>query len=220
MLAVSLDGRLAPPEGGAAQLGGKGDRRVLEEALTWADAVLVGAQTLRLHQSSCLIHAADLLQQRQERGRPPQPIVVVWSRSGQFSPGLPFFQQPLTRWLLLPAAPPPPTMVAGFDRVVPFVDWPNCLACLGDLGVERLAVLGGAQLAGSLVAARALDELQLTLCPVLLGGPHGWLPPHKESDPAIHWALRRQEPLPGGELMLHYVRQTPADGEAREAGGS
>ncbi|MFO0103658.1 MAG: riboflavin biosynthesis protein RibD, partial [Cyanobium sp.] len=27
VLAVSLDGRLAPPEGGAAQLGGKGDRR-------------------------------------------------------------------------------------------------------------------------------------------------------------------------------------------------
>ena len=37
VLAVSLDGRLAPPQGGAAQLGGPGDRRVLEEALAWAD---------------------------------------------------------------------------------------------------------------------------------------------------------------------------------------
>ena len=41
VLAVSLDGRLAPPEGGAAQLGGRGDRRVLEEALAWADGCLV-----------------------------------------------------------------------------------------------------------------------------------------------------------------------------------
>ena len=43
MLAVSLDGRLAPPSGGAAQLGGSGDRQVLEQALAWSDAVLIGA---------------------------------------------------------------------------------------------------------------------------------------------------------------------------------
>ena len=49
VLAVSLDGRLAPPGGGAAQLGGAGDRRVLEQALTWADACLLGAGTLRAH---------------------------------------------------------------------------------------------------------------------------------------------------------------------------
>ena len=46
VLAVSLDGRLAPAEGGAAQLGGSGDRRVLEEALAWADGCLIGAETL------------------------------------------------------------------------------------------------------------------------------------------------------------------------------
>ena len=45
VLAVSLDGRLAPPSGGAAQLGGAGDRRVLEQALAWSDAVLIGAGT-------------------------------------------------------------------------------------------------------------------------------------------------------------------------------
>ena len=49
VLAVSLDGRLAPPSGGAAQLGGSGDRRVLEEALAWSDAALLGAGTLRAH---------------------------------------------------------------------------------------------------------------------------------------------------------------------------
>ncbi|MFM8674853.1 MAG: riboflavin biosynthesis protein RibD, partial [Vulcanococcus sp.] len=41
VLAVSLDGRLAPPAGGAAQLGGRGDRRALEEALAWADGCLI-----------------------------------------------------------------------------------------------------------------------------------------------------------------------------------
>jgi 5-amino-6-(5-phosphoribosylamino)uracil reductase len=64
VLAVSLDGRLAPPDGGAAQIGGRGDRQVLEEALAWADACLIGGRTLRLHGSTCLIHAAPLLEQR------------------------------------------------------------------------------------------------------------------------------------------------------------
>jgi 5-amino-6-(5-phosphoribosylamino)uracil reductase len=208
VLAVSLDGRLAPPAGGAAQLGGKGDRRVLEEALTWSDAVLIGAETLRLHQSSCQIHAPDLLRQRQEREQPLQPIVVVWSRSGMFSPRLPFFQQPLERWLLLSSTVQPPSAMVGFDRVLPFLDWPKSLQELGSLGVERIAVLGGARLAGSLVAARALDALQLTLCPMVLGGAHSWLPPAVEGDPSTHWVLRRQEPLPGGELLLSYERQT------------
>jgi 5-amino-6-(5-phosphoribosylamino)uracil reductase len=208
VLAVSLDGRLAPPEGGAAQLGGKGDRRVLEEALAWADAVLVGARTLRLHRSSCLIRASDLLRQRQDQGLAPQPTVIVWSRSGHFAPDLPFFQQPLTRWLLLANAHPLPCAVAGFSQVHSFVNWMQTLSFWSGLGVARVAVLGGAELAGSLFAARVLDELQLTVCPMVLGGPHGWLAPHAESDPGTHWALRRHEPLIGGELLLHYQRQS------------
>ena len=55
VLAVSLDGRLAPAQGGAAQLGGPGDRRVLEEVLAWADGCLIGARTLRVHGTTCLI---------------------------------------------------------------------------------------------------------------------------------------------------------------------
>lgn len=216
VLAVSLDGRLAPAEGGASQLGGKEDRRVLEEALTWADAVLLGAQTLRLHGSSCLIHAPDLLRQRRDLGLPPQPIAVVWSHLGQFSPQLAFFQQPLERWLLLSGASGssgPSAAERGFQRILPFRDWPETLAQLGALGVRRVVALGGSQLAAALVAARALDELQLTLCPMLLGGSHGWLPAHATSDPALHWALRRQEPLRSGELLLLYERQERAGAE-------
>ena len=67
VLAVSLDGRLAPAGGGPAQLGGTGDRRVLEEALAWADGCLIGAETLRLHGSTCIIHGADLLADRDGR---------------------------------------------------------------------------------------------------------------------------------------------------------
>lgn len=111
VLAVSLDGRLASPAGGAAQIGGRGDRRVLEEALAWSDGALLGAETLRRHGSTCLIHAPDLLERRLQRGLAPQPLALVASRSGRLPPGLPFFAQPVERWLLLQKAPAeePPT---------------------------------------------------------------------------------------------------------------
>jgi 5-amino-6-(5-phosphoribosylamino)uracil reductase len=212
VLAVSLDGRLAPAEGGAAQLGGAGDRRQLEEALSWADAVLLGAQTLRLHRTSCLIHAPDLLQLRRERGLQHQPPVLVWSRCGQISADLPFFQQPLERWLLMAApAPSLPSAVAeGFRRILPFEGWSQTLDRLAALGLERIVVLGGAQLAAALVAAEALDELQLTVCPRLLGGGHLWLPDGAWSDSSIRWELLEQKELEGGEQLLHYGRQPAA----------
>ena len=139
VLAVSLDGRLAPPEGGAAQLGGAGDRRALEQALAWADACLIGAGTLRAHQCTCLIRDPQLLQERRRLGRPDQPAAVLVSHQSSFPQQWRFFEQPLQRWLLAPVAPS-----EGFDRWLPLAEsWGDQLQALGLLGVERLVLLGG-----------------------------------------------------------------------------
>ena len=202
VLAVSLDGRLAPPSGGAAQIGGRGDRRVLEEALAWADAVLVGANTLRLHGTTCLIRQPDLLEQRRSQGCPAQPTAVVVSRSGQFDPQLRFFSQPLRRWLLGPELAEAP---AGFEAALPLRSWGEALAALAARGQQRLVLLGGAELAGALLQEQRVDELQLTLCPQLLGGPHSWLPPGVALEPS-QWQPLEQRRLEGEELLLRYRR--------------
>ena len=204
VLAISLDGRLAPPQGGAAQLGGCGDRAVLEEALAWADAVLIGAQTLRLHGSTCLIHRPELLLQRRLAGQPPQPVAIAVSRSRALAPDLPFFAQPLERWLLTPALQAPATQ-AGFARVLPLAPWPQTLAQLAAAGLHHLVVLGGAELASSLLAAGCIDELQLTLCPLLLAGTHSWIPADAALPPhSADWQLCEQRLLAGQELLLRY----------------
>jgi len=135
--------------------------------------------------------------------------VLVWSRCGQIPADLPFFQQPLERWLLMAAPAPslPSTVAEGFCRILPFEGWPQTLDRLGALGLGRVVVLGGAQLAAALVAAEALDELQLTVCPRLLGGGHLWLPAGAWSDPSIRWELLEQQALEGGEQLLHYERR-------------
>jgi 5-amino-6-(5-phosphoribosylamino)uracil reductase len=93
--------------------------------------------------------------------------------------------------------------------VVPLETWQPLLEDLAAAGLERLVVLGGAQLAASLLAEGLLEELQLTLCPRLLGGPHGWL----ASDTLLPasmtegWRLEEQRPLEQDELLLRYRRR-------------
>ena len=207
VLAVSLDGRLAPPEGGAAQLGGPGDRRVLEQALAWADACLIGAGTLRVHQCTCLIRNPQLLDQRRRQGRPDQPAAVLVSHQSNFPQQWRFFEQPLQRWLLSPSAPS-----EGFDRWVPLTQsWRDQLEGLAALGMERLVLLGGAGLAGDLLQHDAIDELQLTLVPRLLGGGNTWVPGGLASLPdavttSDAWSAMEPEALGEGEWLLRYRR--------------
>ncbi len=204
VLAVSLDGRLAPASGGAAQLGGAGDRHVLEQALAWADAVLIGAGTLRAHRCTCLIHEPQLLAQREQEGRPLQPTALVVSRHPDFGLEWPFFQQALERQLLTPDR----ISVDGFSaihRLQP--SWETTLVELGSLGFHRLVLLGGAGLCASLLEADQVDELQLTLSPCLLGGRFSWIPSEGCSMPLAlsqpdAWTLLSADRLSGNELLV------------------
>lgn len=208
VLAVSLDGRLAAPSGGAAQLGGAGDRHVLEQALAWSDAVLIGAGTLRAHRCTCLIHEQQLLTQRKQDGRPLQPTALVVSRHPDFCQDWPFFQQELERHLLTPDL----MSAEGFSathRLQP--SWERTLVELAASGIHRLVLLGGARLCGSLLEADQVDELQLTLSPCLLGGRFSWIPcdgfnmPTALSQPDA-WTLISADRLSGHELVVRYGR--------------
>ena len=216
VLAVSLDGRLAFPGGGPAQLGGAGDRQVLEQALAWADGCLMGAGTLRAHHCTCLIRESGLLEERAKAQRSPQPTACVVSRSATptFPEEWPFFQQPLERWLLhgeeaaaLSATP------AGFSQYLAMgATWQETLAQLAAQGMQRLVLLGGASLVASCLRDDAVDDLQLTLTPRVVGGEHSWvpfdaagLPPALASSDA--WILQGAERLQEDELVVRYQRR-------------
>jgi 5-amino-6-(5-phosphoribosylamino)uracil reductase len=208
VLAVSLDGRLAPSSGGAAQLGGSGDRHVLEQALAWSDAVLIGAGTLRAHRCTCLIRDQQLLAQRKQDGRPLQPAAFVVSRNPDFCQDWPFFQQPLDRHLLTPDLMSAEGFCATY-RLQP--SWDSTLVELAAMGFYRLVLLGGAGLCGSLLEADQVDELQLTLSPRLLGGRFSWIPSDGFSmPPALSqpdaWMLISADRLSGNELLVRYGR--------------
>jgi 5-amino-6-(5-phosphoribosylamino)uracil reductase len=50
------------------------------------------------------------------------------------------------------------------------IDWINAFQQLAKLGIQRLAVLGGGELVASLLEVHLIDELWLTICPLIFGG--------------------------------------------------
>jgi len=207
VLAVSLDGRLAPPQGGAASLGGQADRRVLEECLAWADACLVGAGTLRAHGSTCLIHGEDLLRQRQRQQRSCQPHLLVVSRQARLDSALPVFQQPLEHWWLAPGQAQVDQVPPWFRGAVPLPHWQALPRTMARKGWRRLVVLGGARLATTLVVHDLLHELHLTLCPQLLGGGRLWLEDGRLIPPNLWYSVENRS-LGGGEQLCRWRRRS------------
>lgn len=176
VLAMSADGKIADGARSPARFGSLADKRHLEEQVASCDATLFGAATLRAYGTTLPVTASDLLQQRQERGQCPQPTHIVCSASGNLDPNLQFFRQPVPRWLLTTS--PGARLWQGassFEKILiqettPGFDWVEVFAELLGLGIYNLAILGGGELVASLLAQGLIDELYLTVCPLLLGG--------------------------------------------------
>jgi 5-amino-6-(5-phosphoribosylamino)uracil reductase len=175
VLAMSADGKIADAWRSPARFGSAQDKNHLETQIAQADGVLFGAGTLRAYGSTLRVTHPDLLQQRQQQGKPPQPVHIVCSQSAQLDPSYAFFRQPVPRWLLTTVAQANQLQMP-FERVVTVnvwdtgLDWVDALRQFRQLGLERLVVIGGGELVASLLTVRGIDELWLTVCPLLLGG--------------------------------------------------
>ncbi|HEY9908308.1 MAG TPA: RibD family protein [Thermosynechococcaceae cyanobacterium] len=221
ILATSADGKIADVDRRAARFGSLQDKAHLERQIAQVDAVLFGAGTLRAYGTSLPITSPELLQQRQDK--PPQPIHIVASASGAIDPQLRFFQQLVPRWLL--------TTQTGdqgwqgstqFDRVLAAgtetLDWSIALTHLCNAGIKKLAVLGGGTLVASLLEVGAIDELWITICPLLLGGATA--PTLVEGSGFPQTIAPRLQLLEvktiNQEVFLHY-RVVPQDPETRDS---
>ncbi|ABB57216.1 RibD family protein [Synechococcus elongatus] len=216
VLATSLDGRIAEAAAVPARFGSAQDQRRLETIVAQSDAVLMGAATLRAYGTCRSVTNPQLQQQRRDRGQSPQPVQIICSASGQIEPACRFFQQPVPRWLLTTEQGRDRwRQESGFEAVLiagqTQLDWEQAFAQF-DLSWQQIAVLGGGQLLGSLLAADRIDELYLTLCPLLLGDcPASPLVAglHFSAADAPRWQLLSAEPV-ADELFLHY-RCTESD---------
>ena len=178
ILAMTADGKIADLTRSAARFGSDIDKAHLEAQISLVDGVIFGAGTLRAYGTSLPITDPRLIQSRQKRQQNEQPVHIVVSASGKLEPHSKFFQQPIPRWLLT-------TEDVGlswqnrdlFERILVGISshnsgfiWKETLQKLYALGIKKLAVLGGGELMASLLTVNAIDEIWLTVCPVIFGG--------------------------------------------------
>jgi 5-amino-6-(5-phosphoribosylamino)uracil reductase len=217
---MSADGKIADVTRSPARFGSEADKAHLEQQVAQADAVLFGAGTLRAYGTTLRVSHPELLAMRSQQGKPPQPVQMVCSRLAEFDPNLRFFQQPVPRWLLTTAAGAKTWQErTGFERILvaeaaeQTLDWVTALQQLASLGIQRLAVLGGGELVASLMALDLIDELWLTVCPLILGGAIAPTPVQGVGFPAElapRLELRSVETC-GPEVFLHYRLQRGKD---------
>jgi riboflavin biosynthesis pyrimidine reductase len=182
---ASVDGVVALPDkfqsshtiAGASE----GDRFVMGLLRACADAILVGAGTL--HASPRTLWTAEhayppaaplYAELRRRRDRPPQPTLAVLSGSGSIDPWHPALAR---RTLVLTSEqgasrlgdrlPTASTMAVIGNR--PILDPVAAVEALRAGGHEHILCEGGPTLFGALTAAGLVDELFLTVSPLLAG---------------------------------------------------
>ena len=213
VLASSIDGRIAYPGGGKTQLGQDGDRLVLEESLAWSDGILMGGQTLRDHQSICVIKNRGLLNQRISEGKHEQPIALIASNQKKFPNNWFFFQQPIQRWLIQKQDGKDEIMLPiGFDKRINLkITWRASLDDLNHRGIKKIVLLGGANLISAFLIEDLINELQITITPHLLGGDYCWVSSKLKNLNEImnrknNWILKESKDLGNNELLIRYFR--------------
>jgi riboflavin biosynthesis pyrimidine reductase len=167
----SLDGR-ATLAGRTAALGNPGDRQLFHALRARADAVMAGAQTMRIERYGPIVRDPDLLAQRAARGLEPQPLAVTVSRSLRLDPDLPILADPESHLVVLT---PSTGRLAPCAAHVSYLRGPDLgplfTRLRDELGVGSLVTEGGPTLNAELLRSGLIDEVFLSTAPLLLGGP-------------------------------------------------
>ncbi len=222
-MVASLDGK-ASANGKASGIGSRTDRTLMNSLRSRADAVMIGAGTLRAERLNLSV-SEDLAQTRASRGLNPQPLAIVTTGSGD----VPLKENLIGAYpdntLVLASPKTPEERIATLSsqalvEILPdgeplggcHPNLPNALISLKEsYDVHVLLVEGGPTLNHALIDGNLADELFLTLAPKLLGGEGPENPTILHGPPVTQIA----EPnllsvhLVGDELFFRYTLRQP-----------
>ena len=173
-MVASLDGK-ATLEGRTRGLGGEADRQLFHHLRTQADAIMVGAGTVRDERYGRAMKNDELRAKREQEGLDPDPLMVIVSGRLQLPADIPLLQDSDSRVVIATAAE---HELSGTRARIEYLrtgdDLPLLLARLREArDVRSVLCEGGPTLNSHLLAAGVVDELFLCLSPKLVGGSDG-----------------------------------------------
>lgn len=205
--AVSVAGR----SGG---LSDPNDKRVFKLGRTQADVILVGAGTALVERYRGVRRKEIDAGWRAAQGLAPVPPIAVVTRRCSIDPSSPLVTDTEVAPIILttetaPAHRRAELAEAGADVVLTGeadVDPKAALAALTARGLHRVCCEGGPHLFGTLIAADLVDDLCLSISPLLTSGDAGRIATGPAADTPI--ALSLVSVLRGGDmLLLRYLRE-------------
>lgn len=207
---ASIDG--AVEVGGvSAPLSSPPDQRLLELLRMRCDALLLGAGTFRTEGYGPMVLPEQRRRWRRAHGLPEDLTLVVVSGSLALDPAAPAFAAAPTRPVVLTTKTAPAAArkaIAATADVVSAGDGPvdlaDAVARLHDRGFREILCEGGPHLFGGLTAAGLVDEVCLTVSPVLAGPGAGRITAGAAT--ALHRMSLRHGLAAGDSLLLRYLR--------------
>ncbi|BDZ55712.1 pyrimidine reductase family protein [Agromyces marinus] len=202
---ASLDGAVTV-DGRSGGLGDAADRLAMQVMRTLADVVLVGAGTVRAEGYGGVRVDDDAVAWREAHGLAPQPRLAIVSGGLGLDPRHPVFAKAVTRPLVLTRSGAPGERMAALAEVADVVECggdevesERMLGALTARGLRQVLCEGGPHLFGALLAAGVVDELCLSLSPLLVGGRAGRI---VAGAPEGARPMALVHALPAGDLLL------------------
>lgn len=211
---ASVDGG-ATADGKSGGLGGPGDRAVFAQMRQLADVIVVGAGTVRAENYSGAQFSPAQRQARQRRGQAEVPPIAVLTNSASLDHDAKLFTRTEVPPLILTGSDAVADATNRLGAVAQIVDASGprpdradpaaALAALASRGLVRVLVEGGPGILGLLIEQDLLDELCVTIAPLLVGGAAGRI---ATGPGQVHTPMRRSQLLTDDEgyLYARYVR--------------
>jgi 2,5-diamino-6-(ribosylamino)-4(3H)-pyrimidinone 5'-phosphate reductase len=223
-MACTVDGKITSASREYPRFTSPVDRDRMDRLRAEADALLVGAGTMRADNPKLHVRSKRMREYRRSLGRPDALLKVLVSASARLSPESRFLDDTDGGARILATVDRAPSeriaALAGRAEIwrlgVERVDLRALLEKLAERGVKRLLCEGGGELNWELARAGLIDELYVTVAPCLLGGRDA--PTLLEGD---GWKMARQCRLrladlhrERDEIYCRYVVERDDDGPA------
>lgn len=215
-IAITADGKIAPDTRKFAPFGSKRDQELMMELRSRVDAVMVGARTAGAKKVTLGPGGKKYQRQRLENGLAEYNLRVIVSRTASISPRAHIFSRRFSPILLLTTEAAPSARTKALSKVVDdmfvstgsMLDLRSALIWLREKWkIKKLLCEGGGELNAPMFRSGLVDELYLTICPLLFGGRNA--PTLADGDgiekltDAMGFKLKRSECF-AGELFCVY----------------